>query len=903
MNLWHSLWHRRRHSQLNIRSFVPSFSSLSSRKSRRFKFSWLRLIQWLAISGFLLTVLGVIGFFGAFAWVVKDLPSPDSIVRNSGYSTKIVDRNGAQLYDVFTDERRTPVTIEQVPEYLKQATISIEDKDFYKHAGFDPLTPFRIGLNVITRQRVIGGSTLTQQLVKTRILTSERTLMRKFKELVLSLEIERRFSKDQILQMYLNEAPYGGTASGVGAASEVYFSKPVKDLTLVESAILAGLPQRPTAYSPFGGQKDADGTPLWQVRVKGVLRRMQEDGYISKDLHDQAVTQLPTIQFAKQFSRIQAPHFVFYIKNKLEDMYGADLVEKGGLRVTTTLDLPFQQKAQDIVAQEIEKVKNFHITNGAAIVMDPKTGEILAMVGSKDYFAKDYDGQFNVVVDGLRQPGSSIKPVTYLMALRKGYTPGSMVVDAPTAFPGGAGLPDYEPKNYDGKFHGPMSLRTALASSINIPAVKLLALVGVPNMLQQAYDMGFATLAPSAENQRRFGLSVTLGGGEIHLIDTVTAYSAFANSGYRIDPVGILKVEDRNGKVLFDQKNIQGKPVMTAEENFLINHMLSDNNARLLTFGANSLLNFNGKAVAVKTGTTNNRKDNWTIGWSQSTIVGVWVGNNDNSEMTNVASGVTGASPIWRKIFDEAVKEGRLIPDWVVPSGVQTVRADAISGYPAHDNFPESAEYVIPSTFPSLPDPIHSKIKVCKSEGKLATEVDIQRGSYDEREFITLKEFDPISTDGKNRWQDGIDQWISSLPADQQSRYRPPTELCGGSKDEVWINMSSPQDRTDYPGTSIDVNVTTATEGEMDRVEIWINGVLRETLRASPYTTTLSLQANRYTIFARGIRKDGKQGQTGDVHIGTGGTHWEAPPPSPTPLPTPSPSPTPGPTPSPSPGP
>ena len=267
--------------------------------------------------------------------------------------------------------------------------------------------------------------------------------------------------------------------------------------------------------------------------------------------------------------------------------------------------------------------------------------------------------------------------------------------------------------------------------------------------------------------------------------------------------------------------------------------------------------------------------------------------------MTNVASGVTGASPIWRKIFNEAVTDGRSIPGWVVPPGVEAVRTDAISGYPSHDSFTESAEYVIPSTFPSLPDPIHSKIKVGKSDGKLATEEDIQRGSYDEPEFRPLKETDPTSTDGKNRWQDGIEQWISSLPADQQSRYRPPTDLCSGSKDEVWINMSGPQDRTDYPSTSIEVKVTTATEGEMDRVEIWVNGVLKETLKSSPYITTLSLPTDRYTIFARGIRKDGKQGQTGDARIGTGGMHWEAPPPSPTPSPTPSPSPTPTPSPGP----
>lgn len=897
MNLWHSLWHRRKHARTDFMS-IPAIA----RAHRRFKKSPLQFVQCIVLGLFALTIIGSVLFFAAFAWVVRDLPNPDAVIRNEGFSTKLYDRNGTLLYDVFENERNTPVTIGDLPDYLKQATVAIEDKDFYKHAGFDPLTPLRIVWNAITKQRIVGGSTLTQQLVKNRLLSSERTILRKFKELVLSMEIERRFTKDQILQMYLNESPYGATARGVGAASEVYFNKPTRDLTLVEAAILAGLPQRPTAYSPLSGRNDTDGTPLWIERTKGVLRRMREDGYISRELEEQAVAQLPTLQFDKQSLSIKAPHFVFYVKEKLEEMYGADLVEKGGLHVTTTLDLPFQDKAQEIVSQEIENVKRFNITNGSALVMDPATGEIFAMVGSKDYFAKDYDGQFNVAVDGLRQPGSSIKPVTYLMALRKGYTPASMVLDTPTSFPGGEGQKDYEPKNYDGKFRGPVSLRTALASSLNIPAVKLLSLVGVDNMLRQAFDMGFVTLEPTATNMRNFGLSVTLGGGEVHLIDSVSAYSSFANGGYRVDPLSILKVEDRNGKTLFEEKHVQGKQVMSPEEAFLINHILSDNNARLLTFGANSLLNFGGKAIAVKTGTTNNKKDNWTVGWSRSTIVGVWVGNNNNSEMTNVASGVTGASPIWRKIMNETIARGRTVEDWVVPSGVEAVRVDAVSGYPAHDGFPENADYVLPSTLPSLPDPIHSKIKVCRSENKLATEVDLQRGDYDEREFVILKEQDPLSRDGRNRWQEGVDQWIASQSADVQSRYRPPTEFCG-TKDEVFIQLKSPEHERDYSTTSIDVEVSVASEGDMDRVEIWVNGTLRETLRDKPYKTTLSLPAGRYTLYAKGIRKDGKEGKTGDVKIGTGGQHWDEPPPSPSPSPSPTPTPTPSPSPSSSPSP
>ena len=880
---------RRRRSSLSGSS---SFSSHFSRLARKKKWTKLRVFQVAATVLFVGTVVSILGFFGMVAYFSQDLPDPNTVVRKTGFSTRITDRSGTILYDLFMDERRTPIAIDQVPKYLQHATVAIEDKDFYNHAGVDPLTPFRITWNYFRQGKLAGGSTLTQQLVKNVLLSSERSVTRKLREVILATQIERQFSKEQILQMYFNEAPYGGTAVGVGAAAEVYFNKPVKDLSLTESAILAGLPQRPSAYSPYSGKTDTDGTPLWQVRTRGVLRRMREDGYITKDQEEFALAELPSVQFNNQAVKIRAPHFVMYVKEKLEELYGAEMVEQGGLRVTTSLDLAFQDKAQSIVAKEIEGVTRFNITNGSAVVMDPNSGEILAMVGSKDYFAKDYDGQFNVATDGLRQPGSSIKPMTYLLALRKGLTPGSMIADTPTQFVPKEGDDVYEPRNYDGKFHGPVSMRVALASSLNIPAVKLLARVGVENMLRSAYDMGFVTLEPTPENMRRFGLSVTLGGGEVHLLDTVTAYSAFANGGTKISPVAILKVEDRNGKVIYESKPVKGKQVVTPQEAFLINHMLSDNSARSLTFGPNSLLNFGGRAVAVKTGTTNNRKDNWTVGWSRNTMVGVWVGNNNNSEMTNVASGVTGASPIWRKIMNEAITGGRKVEDWVIPAGVEAVRVDAVSGYPAHDGFPEKAEYVMQNTLPSLPDPIHSKIKVCKSDGKLASEVDIQRGDYDEKEFVVMREADAYSKDGVNRWQAGIDQWIASLAADQQPLYKPPTELCG-TKDQIVVNIKSPGDKQTLSTTEVVVEISTASEGDIDRVEVFANGSLKATTKERPYKATLSLPAGRYVLSARAVRTDGKDARSSDVLIGTAGVSWQEPTPTPSPSPTPTPTATP----------
>ncbi len=836
-----------------------------------------------------------------FAWYSRDLPRPGQVVRKDGFSTKLYDRTGALLYDLYADQRRDPVTMDKIPEYLKWATISVEDKDFYKHQGFDPLTPLRMGYNFIFRGgRVVGGSTLTQQLVKNVLLTNERSFGRKFKELVLSIQIERSFTKDQILEMYINEAPYGGTAWGVGTASRLYFDKPVQELNLVESAILAGLPQRPTAYSPYGGKTDTDGTPLWKVRTLGVLRRMIEDQHISKIEYDQAVTDLESVQFKRQANDILAPHFVYYVRDQLISLLGdEDLVLKGGLTVTTSLDLNLHNATQQIVTDEIAKVsESFHITNGAAVVVNPQTGEILSMVGSADYNNDEIGGKFNVVAnDDLgRQPGSSIKPVTYLMMLRKGYTPASVLADVPTIFAPNDSAKKYEPKNYNGKFNGLVNLRTSLASSLNIPAVKSLAIVGLPDFLQQAQDMGFESLAPTPENMSRFGLAVTLGGAEVHPIDTATAYSAFANGGTKVEPVSILKVEDRNGKVLYEHHNVTGRRVMSPEEAYLINNMLSDNAARSLAFGANSLLN-TGRAIAVKTGTTNDRKDNWTVGWSQSAMVTVWVGNNDNSEMKQVASGVTGASPIWRKIMNALLENGYKASDWVMPEGIEKVELDSISGFAKHDDFPSYEEVVIKGTVPAPPDPIHRKIKLCRGENKLATDARVNAGDYDEKEYVVIQENDPFSQDGMNRWQDAINAWVTG----QDEKYRPPTEYCGSSSD-VSVRMSKPENERKYDSEDIDIEVDADSGDGIDKIEIWVDGSVRETVNNRSYRGRIRIGSGQHEVWAKAFSRGGKDATTGKAKIGTGGQDWKKADPTPTPTPTPA-TPTPTPTPAPTPTP
>jgi len=853
--------------------------SPSEKKLRRIK-TW-RTIA-LVFCG--LVVLGIIVFLVMFFWFSKDLPQPGEVIRREGYSSKIYDRNGELLYDLFQEERRQPSKAEEIPAVLKNATVAIEDRDFYKHSGFDFLTIIRIPYNLIFRKRVVGGSTLTQQLVKNALLTNERTIVRKFKELVLAIQIERKFSKDEILTMYLNEAPYGGNIWGVATAVETYFAKPMSELTIVESAFLAGLPQRPSVYSPYSTRLDENGEPYWKMRTRTVLKAMKDNAYITNEEYEQALKDIDSLTFNRTINEIKAPHFVFYVQNQLEEMFGEELLLKGGLTVTTTLDWELQELAQTVVTEEVEDVARYDISNGAALAMQPQTGEILAMVGSKDYFDEAIGGQFNVAVDGLRQPGSAIKPITYLGMIKRGFTPATMIMDVPTTFARNEQDKPYTPKNYDGQFRGPVSLRQSLGSSLNIPAVKSLATVGLEEFLTLAYEMGIETFEPTVDNLQRFGLALTLGGGEVYMLDLASAYSIFANGGLKVEPIAILKVTDSDGKVLFEHKQTQGKRVIEEGEAFLINHILSDNNARLLAFGPNSLLN-TGRPIAVKTGTTNDMKDNWTIGWSREILVASWVGNNDNSSMSYVASGITGASPIWRRIILGSLDMGYAAPDWQIPDTVEQVEVDAISGYPSHDNFPSKFDYAIRGTVPSSPDPIHRLVEVCKGENdKLATEAKIAAGDYDKREFIFAVEEDPVSEDGVNRWQIGIDAWIASQ---DDSRYRVPTEYCGDLGD-VSVRLKKPNDQQNFKDQEVEVEIQAGSYDGIEKLELYVNDKLLETIVGkSEYQGKINLAPGKYELFAKAYAKNGKDRTSDKVRIGVGGIAWDYVEPTPTPLPTP----------------
>jgi membrane peptidoglycan carboxypeptidase len=505
----------------------------------------------------------------------------------------------------------------------------------------------RAAFNTAFKRKLQGGSTLTQQLVKNALLSPERTIKRKIREFALTLVVETIYTKDQIFELYLNQIPYGSTAYGIGAASELYYGKDARELSLAEASLLAGLPAAPSRYSPFGSQPE-----LAKGRQETVLRRMVEDGYISQEEADKAKEE--EIKFAEP-ENLKAPHFALWVKTLLAEEYGESVVEMGGLRVTTTLDLELQDFAQDAVATEVAKLKKQKVGNGAALVTKPTTGEILAMVGSKDYFASDEDGKVNIVFAN-RQPGSSIKPLNYALALKEGkITLSTALADAPTCFTV-IGQKSYCPVNYDGQFHGAVQARFALGNSYNIPAVKVLALNGVEEFIEFATKMGITTFTDPAN----YGLSLTLGGGEVRPFDMATAFGVFANQGIKQPLIAITKVTDWRGKVIdeVDLKDLElsGDRIVDNDVTFLISHVLHDNNARSQAFGSSSFLNVKGHPeVSVKTGTTNDFKDNWTIGYTRSALVVTWVGNNDNTPMGGAASGVSGASPIWNTVMKEVL--------------------------------------------------------------------------------------------------------------------------------------------------------------------------------------------------------------------------------------------------------
>ena len=654
-------------------SSYPRQAPPPPRPQRRPLFSGLLAVGLLLVA--LLLFLFAVAML-AYASIARELPLPGELeTRTASFATtQIYDRQGNLLNEIFDplSGRRTRVPLDQISPPLIQATIATEDANFYQHRGVDPIALLRIIYHAVREQEIIGASTIPQQLVKLTFLSPERTLERKLKEGILAAEITRRYPKDAILELYLNEIPYGNLAVGIEAAAQTYFSKPASDLTLAEAALLAGLPQAPSYYDPYSNLWNSDGSPGPSKQRQGVvLGLMVKQGYIAPEEANAAWFQ--ELKLTPPRYALNAPHFVMYVRELLEAEYGPEIVHKGGLRVYTTLDPRLQNLAQQTAREHIDRLQERNVSNAAVLVLQPQTGEILAMLGSVDFNDPDIDGQVNVTLRE-RQPGSAIKPLTYLATFEKQkdwWTPATLVEDVRTEFPDGAN-PPYVPVNYDGKTHGWVTVRSALANSYNISAVKALQHVGLPALRDVARRLGITTLT-----RPDYGLSLTLGGGEVTLLELTGAYAAFANGGLRVPPVAMLHVTSADGQVLKEYVPPPGEQVMSPQQAYLITSILSDNRARTPAFGANSSLRLSRPAAA-KTGTSNDFRDNWTVGYTPDLAVGVWVGNNDNSEMKDV-SGIAGAAPIWHDVMEGALA-GAAVRDFPMPEGIRIIEICELTG-------------------------------------------------------------------------------------------------------------------------------------------------------------------------------------------------------------------------------
>ncbi len=789
----------------------------SPRKNKR------RRVGFFILFGFLLLLTGG----GIFAYsLIQDLPRPERITERSVIeSTKIYDRTGkVLLYEIHGEEKRTIIPLINIPEHVRAAAIAAEDGDFYNHRGLDWKGILRATTRNIIRGNIEqGGSTITQQLVKNSVLTGERTFRRKIKEAFLAILVENKYSKDEILELYLNQIPYGSNAYGLAAAAETYFAKPVEELNLAEAALLAALPRAPSYYSPYGSHKnELLGRKDW------VLERMAGRSVAQEEV-DRA--KKISLVFAPPKQSIRAPHFVFYVRDYLNEKYGEEFVERGGLRVITTLDWKLQEEAEKIVREGANaNEKLVKAANAALVALDPKTGEIIALVGSKDYWGHPepegctpgvtcrFDPHVNITTRS-RQPGSAFKPFVYATAFKKGYTPETVLFDIPTEFnplcnpdgtPGEAIRDEkecYHPQNYDEKFRGPVSLRQALAQSLNVPSVKLLYLAGVEDSIKTAREMGINTLT----DPTRYGLSLVLGGAEVTLLEMASAFGAFSQEGILHPKISVLRIENSKGVVL-EEKKYSSLPVIDTEVARTLNDLLSDNDSRIPIFSPQSSLYFPGRQVAAKTGTTQDFRDAWVIGYTPSVVAGVWVGNNDNSPMNQSGLSVMVAGPIWHKFLVFAFQ--RILPEEFTKPAPQTAEKPALRGL-----------------YRSGPT-----VKIDKISKKLATSFtpydSIEELSFGEITTILaqIKKSDPTgpppqdpNTDPQfKNWQNALNKWLGEhvLP-----RTEPPKDY-----DDVHTPEKRPQitlllaDSVEAPLAAITAQIKTSFP--LREVSLFINGEL-----------------------------------------------------------------------------
>lgn len=738
-------------------------------------------------------VVGLVGFIvlgSMFVFYSFRVPDPNKLVsRVVPESTKIFDRDGELLYEVFGEAKRTLVTLDEVPNNVKNAAIAIEDKNFYSHSGISFTGIARaIVVDVFTASKRQGASTITQQFVRNAILTREKTFARKIKEIILALQVEDKLDKDEILQLYFNEIPYGSNSFGIQAASKTFFDKAVGELTLTESAYLAALPKAPTYFSPYGPNQDK-----LDDRADTVLELMFEQGYITEQERNRAQNEV--VEFKPIGIGILAPHFVLYVQDLLAQKYGELGLQEGGFRVTTTLDLDLQKIAEEAVVKFAEQnEQRYGASNASLVAVDPKSGEILAMVGSRDYFDEEIDGAVNVALR-LRQPGSSFKPYVYATAFRQGMNPATLLVDVVTDF-GEFGGKSYVPQNYDGEIRGPLSIRKALQGSVNIPAVKTTILVGVGNAIDTAENLGISSL----KDRSRFGPSIVLGGAEVRLLEHTAAFGVFGNGGIKHDTTAILKIEDADGKTLEERRESRGREVLDPQIAYQINHVLSDNDARAFVFGTNNYLTIGGRPVAAKTGTTQEFRDAWTIGYTPNLTAGVWVGNNDNSTMRKGAAGGNVAAPIWNEFMRRAL-ENFPVEDFFRPEGITEIAVDTLSGklptaYTPSTKTEIFASFNVPTEF----DDVHLPM-IVDGQTKILTVLHSQKPD------------DP-------NWEEPVRIWAE----ENGFASPPPTDTPPSGLDEsININLSTPRKIKELPWQ---VSVTIDTNESIRSVDLFLDNSL-----------------------------------------------------------------------------
>ena len=836
--------------------------------------------------------LALAASLGVYVWLFAHLPSAEDLHSHaSAASSKVYDRHGRLLFEMPPPQtgRHSPVSLSEVPLALCQAVIATEDASFYQNPGVEPWAIVRaFWINLRGGEVLSGGSTITQQLARNLLLgpeeRSERTLTRKLRETVLAWRLARHYSKDEILELYLNETYFGNMAYGVEAAAQAYFDKHVRDLDLAESAMLAGLPQAPALYNPLENLEGA------QDRQSLVLGLMVRQGFIGEE--QSRLAREEKLYYASADFPIRAPHFVMYVRGQLEQELGLERLEQGGLRIYTTLDLDLNETARDLVRYRLARLAEcnrektncppggHNVRNASLVALDPHTGEILALLGSPDYFSVRIDGAVNGTT-ALRQPGSSIKPVTYAAAFEDGrLTPAAMMLDLRTSFVTREGA-SYVPLNYDLRFRGPVRLREALASSYNLIAVKVLDTIGVQTMTNLARRLGITTLADS----NRFGLAVTLGGGEVRLLELTAAYAALANGGRATQPLAILRVEDEQGHLLLSSPpQAGGEQVLDPRVAFLITDILSDNEARIPSFGEESVLKLS-RPAAVKTGTTTDFRDNWTVGYTPDLVVGVWVGNADNEPMRET-SGVSGAAPIWRD-FVEAALKGQPVHEFVRPAGLVETQVCSLSGLLAGPDCPHRvSELFLEGTEPTAPCTMHQRIALDRATGLRAT-ADTPPDRIVERVFTLLPpeaqewaQEQGLSEPGRPLLEPGLTPGGRQSPAQVLAQAPGPALAVESPRDgamsgEQALVMSSPDAGAVYrldPGLprdaqQIEVSAWLGAGTQLSQVTLLVDGMPLARLGASPYVAPWRLEPGLHVFSAEGVAANGDRVRSNQVQV------------------------------------